>query len=843
MRFDSKSLLRTTAIASCLSSLALAPSVVRAQTPETPTANTAGQLQEIIVTAQKREQNAQDVPISISTISQETLSRNQFTDVRTLGTISPSVNFQGGYSPTATNFNIRGIGSYAFTGGIQPSVALVVDGVPYARAGEFVTDLSDIERVEVLRGPQGTLFGRNSTGGAINITRKLPTDHFEAQLEAGASTDEEYLVRGVVSGPLAHDIKARVGGVYLNRHGYIKNYGPSYSGGDLNGIEEYAFQGKLDIDAAPGLNFLISGDYSNRTHGFSPQDAAIGEVIRGIGPNGSDIDVTGGARARALGGGDPVLGQKILDDPFKTAISSRGDRNKDIAWGLSLDATYHVTDSIRLKSISAYRKFYDANNPDVDGTPADGDNLVMPVISVAISSSQTIKENGGKYTASRKDYSHYFTQELRLEGTHRLLDWTVGGFYENFYERVPNTTVLLVLDSFNPALQNGAAVGGTPIPNDEYVLANNTQNNWYRIKTYAVFGDITVHLTEQLDVFGGLRWTKEDISKTLNNASFASPLTFAQIAARFNPVTRILFTDDLPTFPLTVGSASTSDKFISYRAGATYKITPDISFYGTVSRGQVGPAAPISYTDNLSFLAPTTADNYEIGLKSELFDRRLRLNIAAFKIKVKNLQASALVPGTVNTTMLNAGDLDIKGFEGDLTAAVTRNITLGGSLVYLDAKIKNLLQPCFFDQLTSNTVPGCTIDSNGDGTPDTQDVSGRQATNAPKWALNAYASFNVPTERLPFDFYGLVNYAWKSAVQYSLNQDDLARQKAYGLLDFTLGIRDKNKRYEVFVYGKNILDQFYVEDAFEAFGALGRKVIRVPRNAEAYFGIGAKYNF
>ena len=138
------------------------------------------QLDEVVVTAQKREQNIQDVPISVGVVDAETLDKNQFSDFREISKLTPSVNFQGGYTPSATNFNIRGIGSYAFEGGIQPSVSLNVDGVPYARAGEFITDLADIERVEVLRGPQGTLFGRNSTGGAINITRARPTDEFES---------------------------------------------------------------------------------------------------------------------------------------------------------------------------------------------------------------------------------------------------------------------------------------------------------------------------------------------------------------------------------------------------------------------------------------------------------------------------------------------------------------------------------------------------------------------------------------------------------------------------------------------------------------------------------------
>ncbi len=825
-----------------LVALALA-SPALAQESQEEVAQQSGGLDVIVVTAQKREENAQDVPISIQSFSEETLSRNQFSDLRLIGAISPSVHFQSGFTPGATNFNIRGVGAYAFTGGIQPSVGLIVDGVPYARAGEFVTDLADIQRIEVLRGPQGTQFGRNSTGGAINVTRNRPTDVFEGNIEVGISSDEEYLVRGVVNIPLTENVRARFAGAYVNRDGFIENSGPAFSGGDLGGIETYALSGKLEADLSPSVNIVISGDYSNRTHGFSPQIAAIGEVLRGIGPGGSDIDVTGGARAAALGGGDPVLGQQILDDPRRTAISTLGDDNRNVAWGGSLDATIDVSDSIVLRSITAYREFSDYNAPDVDGTPADGDNLVMPIVNVSISTGATIMANGGRNTHSRHVDSDYFIQELRLEGSHDSFDWTAGAFYQDFNEQLLNTTPLLIIDSFNPLFGNGANVGGTATPNDEYVLSANTQNNSYGVQTYALFGDVTVHATDRLDLFGGIRWTREEISKNLNNGNFFAIFTFPEIAARFDSQTRILNTDDLTANPLAVGTASTSEEFVSWRIGANYEITDDVRIYGLVSRGQVGPGAPISYTDDLSFLSPTTADNYEIGIKSELFDRRVRFNLAAFLLNVTDLQASALIPGTVNTTTLNAGDLDIGGVELEVTAAVNDNVTLGTSLVYLDTEIQNLLQSCFIDQLSANTVPGCTIDADNDGTPDTQDVSGSQGTITPEWSLNAYAALDIPAPGLPFDFYGLVNYSYRSAVQFTLNQDDLQRQPGYGMVDITLGLRDRDGRYEVFVYGKNIFDQSYVADSFEAFGALGRRVVRVSRNSQAYYGAGVRINF
>lgn len=828
------------------------PAFAQAQSQENASAaeggDAQGSLDAIIVTAQKREQNLQDVPLSVTALGGDLLAKTQFAEMDQISAIAPSVNFQAGFTPGATNFNIRGVGSYAFTGGIQPSVSLVIDGVPYARAGEFVTDVGDVERIEVLRGPQGTLFGRNSTGGAINITRKRPTDTFEGEVEGQATSDEEYTIRGVLSGPISEKVRYRLAGVYSDREGFIKNY----TGPDLAALRTIAVSGKLEFDMSETVNLMLNADYSKRDHSFTPgiairaDNTYRADLIRGI-----NVDAAAGLRVYALGNGDLALGQKILDDPLATSNNTPAN-NQNIAYGFSSDLTIEMTDDIRMKSITAYRSFSDDSNPDVDGTPAAPDNyrfgpsgLIYPVISTSITANPKVGANGTSATPARQVDSEYFNQELRFEGNHDRVDWTAGVFFQTFKEDLTNATPLLLADYFNPAFGNGANFGGTAAPNDEYILNANIQNNSYKVTTYAAFGDVTFHLTDRLDVFGGARWTKENISKTLTNRNQFALLSLAQLATRYNRATGVLNTSDIFERPLVQGRASDSADFVSYRFGASYKITDDISAYGTVSRGQVGPAAPISYTDNLSFLSPTQADNYEIGIKSELFDRRLRLNVSAFKIDVTDLQASALEAGTVNTTTVNAGNLDIKGFELDLTGAVTENITLGGSVVYLDAKIEDLLQACFTDQrfLGNALAANCNIDANKDGVPETQDVSGFPATNTPKWAFNVYSSFTIPTKSLPFNFYGLVNYAWKDDVQFQLNQDDLTVQKAYGLLDLTLGLRDKDGRYDIFLFGKNVLDKVYVNDAFSVTGVLGRKVVRVPRNAQAYFGAGVRFKF
>jgi len=213
-------------------------------------------LEEIVVTAQKREQSLQDVPLAVAVLDEEQLDRAQFSDFRSITQLSPSVSFQDGFAPVATNFIVRGLGSYAFTGGIQPSVGFVVDGVPLARAGEFIIDLADVQRIEVLRGPQGTLFGRNSTGGVINIIQNKPTEEFEASVDLSFTDDDEVMTRGMISGSIADGVRGRLVGMFSERDGHIENLGPS--GGDLGGIDQVAFLAKLEFDIGDKGSVLLA---------------------------------------------------------------------------------------------------------------------------------------------------------------------------------------------------------------------------------------------------------------------------------------------------------------------------------------------------------------------------------------------------------------------------------------------------------------------------------------------------------------------------------------------------------------------------------------------------------
>ena len=812
------------------------------------------QLEEVVVTAQKRQESLQDVPVSVAVVDNQRLDDSQFRDFRAILTLVPSVNFQHGFTPAATNFNIRGLGSFTFTEGIQPGVSLSVDGVPRARNGEFVFDLADIEQIEVLRGPQGTLYGRGSTGGAINITTASPTDEFYGEVEVGASDDEEYFFRGVISGPLSDNIRGRFAGMYLDREGYLENLGP---GPDLAGQETIAARVKLDIDASDSVTVRLTADYSKNEHGFYPLDGSFGTLTR--------TDAVGGvvenfasvfgypnpdtAKFLALGQGDAALGQQILNDPFKVALDLDNDDQENIIWGLAATLNWEINESLQLVSITSYREFTNDNAVDTDTTPAGLSNLgLWPFITVG---STNVPQDPGLSFQSNHEY---FQQEIRLEGSEERFDWIVGGFYQTLDERSTNGRNYLFDISSFAALPPGSLYNCGVCD-----AADNTIDQ----ETLAAFADITFRVNDRLDIFGGVRYTQEDVDKTMNNAGFVGVVAGAQLLALSDPNDRDQVVDlasitglagsgqPLTRMPRAVGSASESFDFTSFRVGLNYSVTDDVNVYAAVSRGNVGPAIPVAVNDVLvdvpggqtAFLDPTEADNIEIGIKSELLDNRLRLNLAVFDMDVTDIQTQQVLPGTISAVTISGGDLESQGFELDATYLATDWLTLSAGLVHTDAEIQGLLQACYEDQLAVGLVPGCTIDGNNDGTPDTQDVSGNQTTNTPEWSYNLNAAVSFPVDGLSASFYGNLNYSWRDDKQYNLNQDDLLIQDSYGILDITLGLRDKDGRYDVYLYGKNVTDEYFFNYAVGFSNFFDRVTTMSLRNAQAYYGIGAKFFF
>ena len=213
---------------------------------------------EIIVTAQKRSERLQDVPVAVTSIGGDQLAAANINGASGLANVAPSLTFTQNTSPLNNNVRVRGIGTVLFSAGIESSVSFVVDGVVMARQGQGFTDLIDVERVEVLRGPQGTLFGKNATAGVINVVTQAPSDTFEGKAEATVAEMGEYRLRGTVSGPLSDGVRARLTGFYTKDESWARD---AFRNKDVFGTEDFGLRAKVAIDVAPAFELMVTGDY------------------------------------------------------------------------------------------------------------------------------------------------------------------------------------------------------------------------------------------------------------------------------------------------------------------------------------------------------------------------------------------------------------------------------------------------------------------------------------------------------------------------------------------------------------------------------------------------------
>ena len=781
-----------------------------------------GQLEEAMVTAQKREQSLQDVPISMSVLTAENLDQQYITETVSLAQAVPSLNFQAGFAPSSTNFNIRGVASYAFEGGIQPSVAMVVDGVSLARSGEFISELADIEIIEVLRGPQGTLFGRNTTAGAINITTRRPSTELEGYVEASFTDDDEQLYRARLSGPLTEAVAGSLNVFYQDRDGFIENI---YPGGiDGGGMESWGGRAQLDLNLSDSVQLLLSGDYRDAEHGSSASVTAMAEpTLDGIPAPGLNL------REIMQGDGDPALGQRVIADIFRINTNDNDSFEEELdSWGFSAHLTWEVDDALKFVSISAYREWHEAVNPDIDAGPSQ---LSNGGYGLPIALAHTSNTPSSNIPLSRPFENEYFTQEFRLEKTGQSLDWTAGVFYTDFEENVKEGFALYI--PFDPAFGEGYTTS---------VQTDNTDE----LTAFSAFFDGTYRVSDALEIYGGYRWTYEEVDVSYNSPTYLV-LDSAGVS-EFDLENNIVnFTAPVDPVAHTVGEADTDHTGWSARLGASWQFSDDSNLYATVSRSFVGIGADISRTGNpgAAFIDPTTAEAVELGMKTMLLDGTLQLNGAVFWQDVEELQTSALLPGTIQTVNLNAGDLDIFGVEIDALWAYSDYGRISAAASYLDAETKNLLQPCWSGQTIET---GCNIDLNGNLITDPAaavqtDMDGANAPNTPELAYNIGISHIFPLENLSFDIHGSVNYVWQDEVSFPLNGDPLLVQDSYGLLNFSLSMIDKEDRYEVMLFGKNINDEEFVSGATESSGFIARKSIRLSRGAQSYYGVRLKYNF
>ena len=645
------------------------PSLAYAQSQDDVAPQGTDTLAEIIVTAQKREQSIQDVPLAVTAISAESLNRTNADSITALqGVVPGMIITRQAASPATPALAIRGIGYQEVEKSVESGVGFVLDGVPLATSTGTLLDAFDVERIEVLRGPQGLLFGRNTTGGTINVVRSRPNPNDPAtgkfRFTVGSFGRNDY--EGVVSAPvIPGKLAAKVAIAVKKDNGAFKNRVFGGRNGDRD-MRDYI----VTLNATPTDNFRAL-----LTLERLEDDSEIQPSVNVYVPNTIALDLPGYFVGRNIGCTNPFLAASCL--PFDRKRNSLEVQSPKPAFlnisAATLEMAYDA-DSLTLTSISAVRKSRESQLADFDYTQF------------------------ALFRSVRPQEFNQFSQELRMNTSFDgPFNFTAGAFYFDYDYSVQGRNSLDL-------------AGISPImPGQSFLNSLSSYDTKMWTKSYALFFQGEYRVTDRLKIiFGGRQtWDRKKVDFTSYGAV---PSTVRDLVV-LGPVT-------------SRGVRDAKFKKFTPKLAAEYSLTDDVMAYASYSRGYNAGGfngRPATAT----FLGPfnsETMDAYEIGLKTELFDRRVRFNLAAFHNTMKDKQESSLVfIGTSqSTTTLNAAKARYKGIEGELTVIPMSGWTIQSSAGYLNAKYLD-----FFANLGQGLV----------------DASDLKLSRAPKWTASAISDY------------------------------------------------------------------------------------------------------
>jgi iron complex outermembrane receptor protein len=764
-------------------------------TPEQGDALRRVELEEIVVTAQKRVERLQDVPVAVTVLSGEALSAagvNQTTD---LVNLTPSLTFAQGASPSNTNLRIRGIGTALFGQGTEPSVSVVMDGIVLARSSQGFSDLADIERIEVLRGPQGTLFGKNSVAGLINVVTKRPSDVFQADADVTVAEQDEYRARATVSGPINDTMGYRLTGYYNDVGGYIRNVTLNK---DVNGSESWGARGKYEWDATERLNLLFTADYrESQTLCCSSQYLSVVN--------------------------NPLLQQVLL--PVVAGFNNRKETENQLTFFNTEQKTFSVEgnlnlDAVTLTSLTAYQDFNLVNNQPIDrlNTPTP---LTFPV------TNGYFDINGGTIDIGQ------FSQELRVTspGSERF-NYVAGLYYldldlERTFQR----------RSGGCAPGGNAPVQGQPcrVPLYRSQAGFNSETG---TKNAAVFGQMDFALVGNLSALLGARYQWEEIS-------YAGTRTDTRLVPGDQP---------LSGFPPSSGRGKSDDTVVTGKAGLQYDFSEHAQTYLTWSTGHKGRGYETEFAatfENQTPVEPEDAKAWELGFKTQLWDDMLVLNTALFYAKYDDLQVQAnrgnADTGLVRFQTTNAGNSSTQGAEVEFTLRPMGNFSLNGGVTYLDTSVDvDGLNCALSDQAAAPVIVGPAPDNTcyrltPGGTP-IQNVSDGELPNAPQWRGTLTARYDYALGASGWQSFMQLTGTSQSKMNFVIEQDPLLEHPSYTLVDASIGLLAPNNRYRITLFAKNIFDEHYVTlmarsstlttATFSPNSVTGN----VPKEANRYFG-------
>lgn len=711
-----------------------------------PAAEAAPAAGDIVVTGTRRTARLQDVAVSITALSDEALKQAGYKSANELQYAVPGLT----YNPQlGAGFLIRGIGTQGFDYSLERAVGVVIDDVVQGQPRNLgFNTFGDIDHIEVLKGPQGTLFGKNASAGVVYVVTKKP--------ELGVTSTSgsimygernEFRVDNTINVPISDTLAARVTGVYQRQDGYLRNLYDNSTGGDYR---DYAVRGKLLWQPSDDLEVYLIGAIQDH------KDGGLGGLatFRSLAPytavgyptnpdNHSLVDFPALLNAEGI-----QIGPKNMEYSHN-ARDEVYVRQRDIQANIKLGLG-----DFTLTSVTAYSHSRTGSWFDQDYTQSNFYDI--------------------NNSALR---SHQLSQEVRLNSPlGGFVDYVVGAF---------------AWDQKTSAYERSAGKRGYNYPADTYFSFNGAMSNYgAHIRSYALFGEANFHLTEKLTATGGLRFTHD------------------RVRGDYFPSADIEYVFLGTPAPAASGVQKATN--LSGKATLKYEANSDMMFYATYSRGYKAPAVGTT-GGNLRMVRPETVDNFELGARTQLFNRMVTINATLFYEKFKNFQSTVIelgADGISRSVLSNAPGLVTKGVEADINVRPHPDLSFGASISYAPTEYQDFLAPCYSGQVVvpaAQRQPG-TCFRYGSGTA--LDVDGFDSIQAPKTTFTVNAAFNpMLTEKLRL--FSNASYYHRSSV-YSQAGNPNSIVPSYGLVNANIGIGNEEGTIKLTLYARNLFDKMFV---------------------------------
>jgi iron complex outermembrane recepter protein len=789
------SLRSTLLLGAGLAALISAPAQAQDEAPAEPSATTAQKEQDsndIIVTARRRSESAQDVPLAVSVLDAKQLDETGAFNVNRLQQLAPTLQFYSS-NPRNTAVNIRGIGvPFGLTSdGFEQGVGIYVDDVYYSRVASATFDFLDVAQIEVLRGPQGTLYGKNTTAGAINITTNQPSFDFEGRAEVSLGNYEFRQARLALSGPLSERVAARVAFSGTSRSGTIRNV---TSGEDIQSLDNIGLRAQVLWEATDNLRVTLVGDYNK-------QDAlCCGSVFVGTAPTQRPLNRQFAALAAAQNYAPPST------NPFDRLSDLDSELNAgNVIAGASLRLVWDIGPGT-FTSVSAWRTW--------DWKPEnDRDFTGLPIVSLSQNPSQ----------------QDQYTQEFRYAYSGDTFDFVLGAFA--FDQRIDTQGT----EQHGPASSRWTIAPNNPLSNDPSVLNGLTARNTQFLEStsLALFGQLSWKVTDAFTIQPGARLNYDKKRGFYERRVFTgtgTELTGRETDARSRA--------QLAVFQPQASAPDDTDWNLTYGLTLSYELAPDVLAYGTYAKSfktiginQNGlptdaSGQPIADAGSIRL---EKVDHFEIGLKTQFWDRRATLNLAAYRTEIRDYQATVINGefGVLRGFLANADKVRSQGIEADFSIRPSERFTAYANGAYTDAKYNRFVDAPCPPELSGGTTAAAGQTPSAPGTPGgispaNCDISGQRLPGVSKWSFSFGAEGNVPTAFLGKSGEVYLGYdgSYRSGFSSNPSPSAFTNIDGYHLSNFRLGFRSEDG-LNLFAWVRNAFDENYFEQLFVGPGNTG----------------------